>query len=271
MLSSKSHSRLESIVSPMAARIDSIYQSHGSLDEQLEEVHHMMQSMILAIPIVQSPPIPARNPARSPVTEAPNPLSQSIRSTSSPPRQRNTKISLPQSPQRPMSPDRPTSPQTTINIQAPSSPPETMSASRASSPNQKRVSEFSFGGSSLRYSSSSYASSTASSGGWSSPGTPLISQQSSTNARRTAHLPRTPEDREPSMHSKEGPLSLLPPPAMGYAAHSDLERSTSRSTLSPYPAAQPDLVKLHRSSTTASQKVAFEKEAFRNSAVLCDV
>ncbi|KAB2100159.1 hypothetical protein AG0111_0g11600 [Alternaria gaisen] len=30
-------------------------------------------------------------------------------------------------------------------------------------------------------------------------------------------------------------------------------------------------MKLHRSSTTASQKAAFEKEAFRNSAILCDV
>jgi hypothetical protein len=266
---SKSHSRLESVVSPMADRIDGIHQNHGTFDGQLEEVHDMLQSLMMAIP--QSPPIPARNPARSPIVEASNPLGTSLRSTSSPPRRSNIKVSLPTSPQHPKSPDRPTSPQATITIRDPSSPTETMSTSRASSPTQKRVSEFSFGGSSLRYSSSSYASSTASSGGWSSPGTPLINQQSSTTTRRTLHLPRTPEVEEPGQRVHEGALSLLPPPALGYAAHPDVERPVSRSTLSPYPATQPDILKLHRSSTTSSQKAAFEKEAFRNSAVLCDV
>ncbi|KAI4945703.1 hypothetical protein J4E91_007614 [Alternaria rosae] len=54
----------------------------------------------------------------------------------------------------------------------------------------------------------------------------------------------------------------------------ELERTPtqiSHAKLSPYPSSQPEIMKLHRSSTTTSQKAAFEKEAFRNSAILCDV
>lgn len=210
---------------------------------------------MLAIPTQQSPPIPARHPARSPGTEASNPINQHA---SNPPRQQE-KTSLPTSPQRTISPENPAAPT------SPSSLTETISHSIVSSPTRKRVSEFSFGGSSLRYSSSSYASSTASSGGWSSPGTPLISQQYLTNAKIMAHLPATPEGREVRDHMGGVAISVLPPPALGYTSQSDLEQRTSRSTV------QADLGKLHRSSTTTSQKAAFEKEAFRNSAVLCDV
>lgn len=203
---------------------------------------------MLAIPTQQSPPIPARHPARSPGTEVPNPVNQNA---SSPPRKQR-KMSLPISPENPVAPT------------SPSSLTETMTHPRVSSSTHKRVSEFSFGGSSLRYSSSSNASSTASSGGWSSPGTPLISQQYLTNAKITGYLPATPEGREVRDHIGVA-ISLLPPPALGYTSQLDLERPTSQSTV------QADLGKLHRSSTTTSQKAAFEKEAFRNSAVLCDV
>jgi hypothetical protein len=48
-------------------------------------------------------------------------------------------------------------------------------------------------------------------------------------------------------------------------------RGKSKSALSLFPARQDSITKLHRSSTTASQKAVFEKDAFRNSAVLCDV
>jgi hypothetical protein len=182
----------------------------------------------------------------------------------------STRVVLGSPPQVAKSYEHPSSPRSTIKSLTPSSPTEQASTSRASSPTQKRVSEFSFGGASLRYSSSSYASSMASSGGWSSPGTPLISHQSLATNKRSSPLPRTLEVREPGEHSDTGNLSLLPPPALKYTVHSELERHTPKSTLSPFPS-QPDLVKLHRSSTTSSQKAAFEKEAFRNSAVLCDV
>jgi hypothetical protein len=233
----------------------------------------MVQSLTTDVPTDTAPHLPARNPARSPIIEAENPISSSVRpkspSTTSP-RRLQTRMHLPVSPQRSESLERPASPKPTISVRAPSSPTETMSTSRASSPTQKRVSEFSFGGSSLRYSSSSYASSAASSGGWSTPGTPLIGHNSSTS-NKTSSLPRLPEVREMGERIPSDNLSLLPSPALGYNSRLSLERSLSQSTLSPNPSTPSDIVKLHRSSTTASQKAAFEKEAFRNSAVLCDV
>ena len=255
----------------MADRVEGIHDKHGDVDQQLEELHQVLQGLLVSIPTTQTPPVPTRNPARALTVETPNPLSPSlppVSPTATSPRRQNTIISLPRPPRHSRSPEP------TISIRAPSSPTETTLTSRASSPTQKRVSEFSFGGSSLRYSSSSYACSTASSGKWSSPGTPrdsFISPQPSTSTKKTSPLPRTPEVREPSERHGQDVLPLLPPPAMAYALPSGLERVASRSTLSPYPSTQPDLVKLHRSSTTSSQKAAFEKEAFRNSAVLCDV
>jgi hypothetical protein len=259
----------------MVDRIESIDQGPGSLDEQLEEVHRMVESLVITTPAPQSPPIPPRHPARSPTTEHLTFLNSRTRQLSPPPtspQRLESRGTRPKTPQRSQSPNQPGSPQSTIHLKAPSSPTETLTTSRASSPTQKRVSEFSFGGSSLRYSSSSFASSTTSSGGWSNPGTPsTLGQQPSTSTKKTSPLPRTPEVREPSEHSNDDALPLLPPPAMGYGAHSELHRVTSRSTLGLYPASQQDIVKLHRSSTTASQKALFEKEAFRNSAILCDV
>ncbi|KAF1933604.1 uncharacterized protein M421DRAFT_88780 [Didymella exigua CBS 183.55] len=52
---------------------------------------------------------------------------------------------------------------------------------------------------------------------------------------------------------------------------SETSRVRSTSRLSPFPARQRSITKLHRSGTTASQEAAFEKDAFRNAAVLCDV
>jgi hypothetical protein len=276
-LTSDSHSRLKSVIVSILDRISSVHQVPSNQDEQLEEIHRMVDSLIITTSTPQSPPIPARNPARSPKVEASTFLSSRTRPNSpsaTSPQRTNKRIALATSPRQYKPPDQPTSPGPTIYIRAPSSPAETLVTSRAPSPTQKRVSEFSFGGSSIRYSSSSYASSTASSGGWSHPGTPqdsFISRQPSTSTKKTSPLPQTPEVREPGEHSNEDILPLLPPPAIGYTTHPELERVTSRSTLGLYPATQPDIVKLHRSSTTASQKALFEKEAFRNSAILCDV
>ncbi|KAH7386857.1 hypothetical protein DE146DRAFT_184695 [Phaeosphaeria sp. MPI-PUGE-AT-0046c] len=271
---SNSHSRLESVVSPMADRIDTIAHGDGSLDQQMDEVYRMVQDLIIAIPTEPSPPIPVKSLARSPQIEKTDPMAPMMKPESSlatSPRRVHTRVSLPQSPQRPKSPEEPTSPKRSSSVRTPVSPTETTSTFRATSPTQKRISEFSFGGSSLRYSSSSYASSTASSGAWSSPATPLISYQSTTTSMKQSQLPGTPEVWEPIERGGDEALSLLPPPALGHMSQYEHERPTSRSTLSPFPPAQSDLVKLHRSSTTSSQKAAFEKEAFRNSAVLCDV
>ena len=133
----------------------------------------------------------------------------------------------------------------------------------------KRVSEFSYGGSSVRDSSGSYASSTSSVPSRAS----LTHPHALTSATESMGLPFTPELREipPSTASF---LTLLPPPMMRPpSSRSEMEasRGKSKSTLSPFPTRQDNITKLHRSSTTASQKAAFEKDAFRNSAVLCDV
>lgn len=261
----------------MADRVQSVYGTKGSLDQQLEEVHEVLERLLLSMPTTPSPPVPARNPARSPTVEAPDPWSPVLRPVSplaTSPRKQNVQVTLPMAPRRSRSRELPRSPEPTINIRPPSSPTETATTSRATSPTQKRVSEFSFGSASFRYSSSSYASSTASSGRTSNPGTPrdsFISRQPSTSTKKTTPLPQTPELHEPNGRNSSDASPLLPPPAMPYATRSGLDRTVSQSTLSYYPSLQPDLVKLHRSSTTTSQKATFEKEAFRNSAVLCDV
>jgi hypothetical protein len=255
----------------MADRINGVYHIDDDLDQQIKEVHRIVQDMTISIPTTNTPPpaIPARNPARPPSGEVLHPTNSFLISSSlptSPPRQQNTVTSLPRPLRPPRSPDQPTSPGPSISLRAPSSPTETTSTSRASSPTQKRVSEFSFGASSLRYSSSSYASSTASSSGWSES---RVSR--STSTKKSTPLPRTPEVREPGDRPNDATLALLPPPAMGLAVPYEVERMSTRSDLSPYPSSPPELTKLHRSSTTSSQKATFEKEAFRNSAVLCDV
>ncbi|KAH7390500.1 hypothetical protein BKA66DRAFT_37068 [Pyrenochaeta sp. MPI-SDFR-AT-0127] len=278
-LKSKSLARLESVVAPMAERIDSMYQTSGDLDQQLDEMHRIVQGLAIN---TQSPPVPSRNPARSPAAEEPNPGSTSPASfspPSSPPRPSNTKIVLPRVPQHHVSTRQSASLAPSICIADPSSPTEALNTSGNPSPSQLRVSEFSFGGSSLRYSSSSYASSDAgtSSAGWPSPGRlrdSSISRQSSTSKKKRTPLPRTPELFEPNQQADNEHLSVLPPPAIGISTPGEPERLTPHSShtkLSPYPSAQPEIIKLHRSSTTASQKAAFEKEAFRNSAILCDI
>jgi hypothetical protein len=261
----------------MANRVQNIYETKGNLDQQLEEVHQVLERLLLDIPTTPLPPVPARNPARSPSIEEPNPWSPVLRPISplaTSPRRQNVVVSLPKAPRRSRTPDHPGADEPTINVRPPSSPTESTSISRTSSPTQKRISEFSFGVSSYRYSSSSYASSTASSGRTSNPSTPrdsFISRQPSTSTKKTSPMPRTPELHEPTGRAGEDVLPLLPPAAIGYVSRSRAERVTSHTNLSTYPSTQPELVKLHRSSTTTSQKAAFEKEAFRNSAVLCDV
>jgi hypothetical protein len=244
----------------------------------MDEVHCLVQDLVVT---TQVPPVPVRNPARSPTVEAPNPLRPQL-SPSSPPsspiRRRNSRVSLPQAPVCSRTPEHPPSSGPCISIAAPSSPTETMSTSRASSPTQKRVSEFSFGGNSLRYSSSSYASSSdagTSSTGWPNPRPAKDSFVGrNTSTMKTFPLPRTPELREPSHRADGRHLSLLPPPALGLATPLELERlslHSSHTKLNPRPSSRSEITKLHRSSTTASQKAAFEKEAFRNGAILCDV
>lgn len=251
----------------MAERFESMYDLPGSLEDQLDEVSRFVRELTLASPM-QAPPIPQRNPARSPTAEMPDPLgATSI--TFSPP---------------PLSPRRPSANASTsfsrhraVSATSVTSGPPSSNASplltgdtdcwTTLSP-RKRVSEFSFGGSSVRDSSGSYASSTSS-----VPSRASLTQHAFIPATESIGLPFTPELREIAP-SDASSLTLLPPPAMRPASsRSEMEfgRGKSNAALSPFPARQDSITKLHRSSTTASQRAVFEKDAFRNSAVLCDV
>lgn len=243
----------------MAERFDSMYDLPGSLEDQLEQVSRFVQELGLVNPPTQAPPIPQRNPARSPVAELTDPFGSHPLSLPLPalsPRRTSQQMTLASS-RRFASADTPSPTSTNVDtspVLACPSPP---------TPPRKRVSEFSFGGSSVRDSTSSYASSISSAPSRASSNTrhTLISVGESVPLPRTFELSETVR---PSTSSS----TLLPPPAQPAP---DLSRTRSASTLSPFPARQDSITKLHRSSTTASQKAAFEKDAFRNSAVLCDV
>jgi hypothetical protein len=249
----------------MARRIQSVYHVSGNLDAQLEELHQHVQNLVTTDPTEQPPSIPERNPARSPAYEIGNPMQNLL--IPYPPRgsslqRESSRSSLPR---RPTSSEACPLPESTNN--APS-PPKHNSFPSATSPPRHRISEFSFGGSSARCSSSSCASSDA---GWSNAGPSrdsVISRQALIPTKNWP-LPDTPELREPGQESEINNVCLLPPPAL--SSPPDQEMSKIGSTLSPFPTTQSGIKKLHRSSTTASQKSAFEKEAFRNSAILCDV
>lgn len=274
---SQSNSQLEHIVPSLARSIDGINHVDGSINEQLEDLHDILQKLTVSPTSIPKPPIPRKHPARSPILDGKKYRSEPL-SPSSPLPTTSEQQNVPSSISTPLGSRRSSqylqlsSP--TISPEVPSSPKCESMASKASSPSQKRVSEFSFGVSSLRYSSSSYASSTTSSTEWSSHGAPrdpLVSRSPHMSQKIMSPLSRTLEVRQPGKRSSEDALLLLPPPALGYATPSGLERGTSHASLSPYPATQPNLIKLHRSSTTSSQRAAFEKEAFRNAAILCDV
>lgn len=250
----------------MAERFDSMYDLPGSLEDQLEEVSRFVQELALVNPLAQAPPIPRRNPARSPTAEILDPLNTTSVPLSPPalsPRRANLTAALPQAKQRSASAaslkSAPTSNGHSATLAGPSPP----------TPPRKRMSELSFGGSSACDSTSSYASSTLS-----------IASRRSLNTRNTLipvtesmPLPRTPELSK-GMQPNTSSVTLLPPPVMRPSSAQstpDISRVKSNSALSPFPARQDSISELHRSSTTASQKAAFEKDAFRNSAVLCDV
>ena len=252
----------------MAERFESMYDLPGSLEDQLDEVSRFVRELTLASS-VQALPIPQRNPARSPTAEMPDPLSATSTPLSPPPlspRRPSANASTSFSRQRAVSGTSVTSGPPSTNA----SPLLTGDADCwATLSPHKRVSEFSFGGSSVRDSSGSYASSTSSVPSRAS----LTNPHALTSATESIGLPFTPELREipPSTASS---LTLLPLPTMRPpSSRSEMEpnRGKSKSTLSPFPTRQDSITKLHRSSTAASQKAAFEKDAFRNSAVLCDV
>ena len=182
-----------------------------------------------------------------------------------PPRQ-SSKINRPQSP-----PPSIGSPE----ILAPSSPPRSTLPSPQAT--RKRISEFSVGGPGSRYSGSA-ASSDEDSGHDSK--TPLryayLSRQLSTKA---PSLARSVADREVRSRPDSGVLSpMLPPPAMTLPPLPDTEAGAETASLmsglslgQQPQSIRSEIKQMHRSSMTLVQKEQFEKVAFRNAAILCDV
>ncbi|KAJ6281942.1 hypothetical protein J3E71DRAFT_381382 [Bipolaris maydis] len=248
-----SSTRLERVVRPMAERIDSIYTSSSSLDQQLDEVHRMVQDLNLMSRDSAAPPVPPKHPTRTPSTEEGSHQSLMLDrsdASRSPPRNYNLKISLPSIPHNPRLSQYSTASFT-------NSPPTPL-------PTKESVSETSLMSSSLRHSSSSYASSEAgqSSTGWQSPQPAAkqlrLSRQQSISTRNG---PASPEIRDQTQRPNNRYSTLHSSPILGPEFSHELGRTLS----------QAEIEKLHRSATTASQRNAFEKEAFRNSAILCDV
>ncbi|XPS99103.1 hypothetical protein M3J09_008285 [Ascochyta lentis] len=259
-IQSTSLEQLENVVTPMAKQFDSM-----CLDDELDEISRFVQELAIANNTTRAPPVPLRNPARSPVAEIPTPLNSTLVPLSPPallPRRVNVTSSQRQ---RSVSTESVTSQPINKDVSSVSG----YTVTTPPTPPRKRVSEFSFGGSSARDSTSSYASSISSGPSRNS----LNSRHALVAVSESPPLPKTPELGEP-MQAKTNSSSLLPPPALRPSStHSaqTADRKQSSSTLSPFPARKDSITKLHRSSTTASQKSTFEKEAFRNSAVLCDV
>lgn len=89
----------------------------------------------------------------------------------------------------------------------------------------------------------------------------------------TSHLPSGPADQElkeeslPKRPASDVELIRLPPPAW------DEETASLNKTqpLSLMPTIQPEAIKLTRSTSTISQKAAFDRRLFQNSAILCDL
>ena len=213
----------------------------------------MVQDLELKSRDSGTPPVPPRHPARLPsigeATQQDTSFDPSDLGTS-PVRSPNPRFSLPPTPRR----------SRTSEYSAVSSDNGPSSPLRA----RDSISESSLRDPSVRYSNSSYASSNASksSVGWQNA-QPFIatSHPSRRPSGSTKSTPASPEIRQQSQRHEHRRSSLLLPPAIGSEFGHELERTLS----------QAEIEKLYRSSTTASQRNTFEKEAFRNSAILCDV
>ncbi|KAF2736975.1 hypothetical protein EJ04DRAFT_510694 [Polyplosphaeria fusca] len=265
-IQSKSMSRLDDVVTPMAATVERVHDKSARLSEQLEEMHRIVIDIA-----GHTPPPPELTAEQSMENRPPSSLYDDLaRRTSPKPESYSVQQYFPPARQNSNDFYPVSSPSLTA---VPSSPTETATITSAStSPTitaRKRISEFSYGGSTNRY-SSSYASSEAStSTGWPSPTPNRDSQLSRSSSKRDSHLPKSP-NYLPNARPESTVLPSLPPPAMDMDEDM-MDHLASLGRLSLNPPTQPEYVKLHRSATTTSQEKMFEKDAFRNAAILCDV
>ncbi|KAF2474289.1 uncharacterized protein BDR25DRAFT_256055 [Lindgomyces ingoldianus] len=281
-MQSKSLARLESVVAPMAEKIDKIHHRTGSLGEQLEEVRR------IAIEIAGDtlPLRPTRDlespPQGSPLLDRSRqtPLSTETIPTRQyfPPRQSsNNAASFPELSNSEALPSATARKRfSEFSFGGPSGGAKSQSLEIRTyetpvAPSSKRFSELSIEGSSPQFSGSYPPSDAGTHSGWSSPATSRNSFLHHQPSKKESRLPMTPEMTEPTARPDSTIMPPLPPPALDIPPDPGVDKAMSVSKLSLVPSLPPDIIKLHRSSTTSSQRDLFEKAAFRNSAILCDV
>ncbi|KAJ4302745.1 hypothetical protein N0V90_001635 [Kalmusia sp. IMI 367209] len=267
-LQSKSISQLESVVNPIAEQVDSIQHRTRTLSQQLDEANRIVKDIASRSHLPPTPNTMASSPDPT-LSYSPQQLQTSPDRYSGadflPPRQESI-ASRPQSP-----PPSHTSPE----LRSASSPPRSTMPSPTTT--RKRISEFSVGGPGSRYSGSMASSDGESSHDSKSPlRYAYLSRQPSTKA---SSLAKSVAQREARSRPDSGVLSpMLPPPAMSLPPLPDADVTDTASLMSGLslnhaarPETRSEIKQLHRSSVTLVQKEQFEKVAFRNAAILCDV
>jgi hypothetical protein len=260
-------SRLESVVIPMADKVDSLQQKTSSLSKQLDEANRIVQEITNEAPRLSLQLHPKSTATdKSPQVEA-TPKQISVKDLFTSHDSSMEPRPLFSSPPRAIGPSASPDMGTTL---AASSPPLSIIPSPTLS-ERKRISEFSLGADS-RYSFSSTSSdeeSTASTHRYA-----YLDRPHSQRSNQVSLLSRVTDDQEPLSRPESSILShshMLPPPAMDLPSLDPYSIEQNMSNLSLHPPALMGIDTLHRSSTTSSQKARFESGAFRNAAILCDV
>ena len=253
---------MERVIGPIASKVDQLHENDGTLVGHLNDIHSVVVD------------ISGQTPHISPIHDFGSRPPSSFQLDMSPrvspgPEVFRARDYLPPRQSSRRSPPPPLSPSESVTVVS-TSPPTTIMSTSPPTAARKRISEFSVGPGS-RYSSSYAGSDAGDSSGWPSPIPKRNSYLSRQSSKRETRLPKTPEMREPNSRPDSTVLPPLPPPAIDIDPDTGFEKAMSISKLSLHPPVQPEIVKLHRSSTTASQKSMFEKQAFRNAAILCDV
>jgi hypothetical protein len=250
----------------MAAPMEHVHDKSGRLSQQIEDIHRIIIDIA-----GHTPPPPQLSSSQSMDSRPPSSLYLDLTRKMSPkPESYSVQQYFP--PRQSSNTYQPPMSSPTLTAVS-SSPTETATiTSVASSPTiapRKRISEFSYGGTTNRYSSSYASSDAGTSNGWPSPNPNRTSHLSRSSSKRESHTPRSP-GYQPDARPESTVLPGLPPPAIE-DDEDRIDRIAPIARLSLNPPTQPEYVKLHRSATTSSQEKMFEKEAFRNAAILCDV
>jgi hypothetical protein len=263
-------SRLESVVIPMADKVDSLQQKARDLSQQLDEASRIVKSIALQSPLA-SPQAPLSPSEHAPTNVEIETEQYPAKDYFSP-----SELFLVPPPLRPSASQSVASPSSlAMSTTLAASTPRSMVPSPTLS-QRRHVSKFSLDTNS-EYSASAYSSDEDST---TTTGSHRYAYPRRPHSQRSNHvsiLSRSSVDRV-SITSRppSGVLSdMLPPPAMDlpslehHYTHGNIEYDMS--SLSLQPPKHPGISHLHRSATSSSQKERFENAAIRNAAILCDV